>query len=136
MFVKDEVNIQSIICDDYHKCGTKKACPHREMDQYSKIFKTAHIDRLSCARLPQVQNDYCFKRHFTMLCQSRAIFSRLTDNSLVGTEFGLCVRLFFLLLLVRCSIVSLSYAERPDYLLDCTAIVEYWEGLSRWRGLQ
>ena len=29
--------------------------------------------------------------------------------------------------------MSLSYAERPDYLPDCIAIV--WEGLSRWRGL-
>ena len=28
----------------------------------------------------------------------------------------------------------LSYAERPEYLPDCIAI-EYWEGLSRRRGL-
>ena len=33
------------------------------------------------------------------------------------------------------TIVPLSYAERPDYLPDCIAIVEYWEGLSLRRGL-
>ena len=26
--------------------------------------------------------------------------------------------------------ISLSYAERPDYI-----VIEYWEGLSLWRGL-
>ena len=29
---------------------------------------------------------------------------------------------------------SLSYPERPDYLPDCI-VIEYWEGLSRRRGL-